>query len=153
MLQPARIENPTNTLAAPPDWVEEKNGHCSTLPVRVEQIGGVTYMRSAWDIDGDHLLHLFSGAKLILGIAGTCHPVVHMAVDQLPEDFQTHYTVKPLIGLNGERQVYVEGLYAAKGKPQKVYCREPVDECGLSIAVGRAMDKVDELARQNGWAV
>lgn len=152
MPQPARIDNALpKPLAAPADWDPATNGHCAGLFIRVDQSDGLTYMRSAWDVQHDETLHLLAGAKMVLGISGIQHPVVNMAVDQLPEDFQPAYTVRQIVTLGGIAAARVEGLYPAKGRPQRIFVEEPIDAAGLSITVGRAIDKIEELARKNGW--
>lgn len=77
-MRPARIENHTHALAPPSDWDAEANGFCGTLYARSENIQGVNFMRSAWDVETLEALKLAAGSRMILGVAGSQHPVVHL---------------------------------------------------------------------------
>jgi hypothetical protein len=151
MVQPARIDNPTAVLPKPIDWDDQQNGHCAALPVKIETIGGVPYMRSAWDIEATEALQLLCGARLVLGVAGHRHPVVQMKVEDLPVDFQPGYTVRRITSLGGCLCARVETLMPRPdGMAQMIYCEEPITGEGMAITVGRAIDRIDDLARKNG---
>lgn len=77
----ARIEGATRTLGAPPEWDNEKNGHCSALPIRdVRGPDESHWMISAWQPSIEELQMLARGESIKLWIQGTLHPVVAMSV-------------------------------------------------------------------------
>lgn len=151
MPTPARIADHTQVLTPPDDWDEERNGHCGQLFIRHELQDGVNFMRSAWEMAPDEALMLLTGAKILLGISGTRHPVVNLQVAQLPADFETAYSARRYRGTDGGERVRVEGLHAHDGAAKRLYCERLIGQDGIAVAIAQAVDAIEELVDQNGW--
>ena len=151
MPQPAVIEDHSRRLSAPSDWKEEENGHCSALFIRDVEIDGLRYMRSAWEFTPLEAHQLLAGSKMVLGISGVTHPVCHLIVDDPPVRFDPVVVARRFTTAHGRPAVRAEQL--VPGKPvRRVWCEEPVDEAeGLGIAIGRAVDKMEQMIKENGW--
>lgn len=150
-MRPAKIARHTAALAPPPDWDPAENGHCGTLYVRGEQIDGVHFMRSAWDIEPHEAALMFAGAKLILGVAGSAHPVVHLAIESMPEDFEPFVTARRVFNLDGTPAARVEILYPNGGAPQRGFIEVQMEGRSFAVAVARGVNKIEKLAKQKGW--
>lgn len=150
-MRPTRIEGADpKPLGAPSDWKPDENGHCSALFVRRERIDNLDYMRSAWEVESGEATRLFAGARLTLGIAGDCHPVVQLGTTELPEEFEPVVTARRLTAADGAPMVRVEMLYPAN-KGAAAYAVVPV-ETSLGAAISRGVDLIEGLAREKGWA-
>lgn len=147
----AMIADHDLVIGQPPDWDPKKQGHCGGLPVRFEQVDGIQYMRSAWEMTPTEAQMLLCGAKLVLSVSAPQHPVVQMGVDSLPADFRPQYFVRPFTSTDAKPMVRVETLWPGGDILRRIFVEQPVDEGGLSIAVGRAVEAVEELVRVNGW--
>jgi hypothetical protein len=135
-------------LGAPADWKEE-DGHCGALFIRREVISGVHYMRSAWEVEVGEAALLYAGARLTLGIAGQCHPVVHLQVADLPADFEPVVHARRFNHTDGRPCVRVEMLFPHAGG-RRGFCEEPVDGT-LADAVSSGISRIEALARREGW--
>jgi hypothetical protein len=80
-----RIPGATRNLGAPADWDGKTDPHCSVLPILDHQVGGRNVMTSAWEPTPEELAALNAGAKILLSIFGTGHPVVSLGVGEPPE--------------------------------------------------------------------
>ncbi|MEV4934600.1 hypothetical protein [Sphingobium sp. LSP13-1-1.1] len=69
-------------LGAPSGWDQQLDGGCATLPIvdAVDELSGFNFMYSVWRPTPDELAALAAGGAIRLGIMGTAHPVVNMAV-------------------------------------------------------------------------
>lgn len=149
-----RITGHTAELSPPPDWDKEANGHCGTLFVRGELINGVHFMRSAWEAEPCEALFQLAGGKLILGIAGRQHPVVHLAVEAPPEDFQPMLTAQPAMIMSGTETVsgvHVEVLYPNSGSPKRGVVDVVIGPEGMGAAIAFGLSQIEDLARGEGW--
>lgn len=81
---PARIENCTVVLGAPPGWTPETSGPCVGLPIRREMNGDMPCMVSAWEPTPAELAAIAAGAKIMLRIIGASHPPVALYVGEVP---------------------------------------------------------------------
>lgn len=136
-------------LGAPDNWTEETHGHCQALFIRREEISGVHFMRSAWDAEANEAHLMLAGAKLVLGVAGHAHPVVHMTVGDLPSDFEPVMTARRFSDLHGKAMVRVEILYPHAGG-RRGFCEIEVEH-SLAEAVAVGIVRVETLAREKGW--
>jgi hypothetical protein len=150
MIQPAKIDNHTNVMKPPADWDEAKNGHCGTLFTRADEIDGVDFMHSAWDVEAREALLLLGGAKLILGISGRRHPVVHLNVEQLPETFPPVHMVREVTLLDGRPAVRVDSLYAHGNDAKRVYCEQLIEDGDVPAATAEAMRQAIAFAKASG---
>lgn len=137
-------------LGAPRDWNPDTHGHCGALFVRREVLSGVGFMRSAWETDQTEALRQLAGGKLILSIAGSCHPVVHLEVEAPPEDAEPMYGVRRCVSLSGEPGVRVDAVYPAGGG-HRCYCEAILNGEEFSAAVAGAIQRCDDTARREGW--
>ncbi len=81
-----RIEGATRNLGAPPDWNESDPidpTKCHVLPIRDMMTDEGNFMVSAWEFTPAEIERLKAGETLKLGIRGTGHPVVFLAVGEL----------------------------------------------------------------------
>lgn len=149
-MRPVRIQGADpKPLGAPPDWNEERDGHCGALFIRREVINGVPYMRSAWEGELPEALSMLAGAALHLGIQGTEHPVVQVGVGPLPEDFSPTVVARRFTTITGEQAVRVEMLFPHAGG-RRGYV-EVLIESTLGEAVSRAVGLLEQLAVKEGW--
>ena len=149
-MRPARISGADPTpLGAPADWNEEQHGHCGALFVRREQIAGVAYMRSAWEVEASEAALMLAGAKLTLGVAGHCHPVVQLGVADLPADFEPVVHARRFTHADGRPCVRVEMLFPHAGG-RRGFIEVHVDGT-LADAVSHGISRVEQLARREGW--
>lgn len=151
-MRPTRIEGAdARPLGAPEEWNEAKSGHVGDLFVRREEIEGIPFMRSAWEVEAAEAMKLFSGARLVLGVSGQVHPVVHLMVDDLPPDFEPTVTARRFTSPDGHPWVRVEMMFP--GGPsgyRRAYCEQHIDGT-LGDAVGVAIVRIEALARRHGW--
>jgi hypothetical protein len=150
-MRPARISGADpRPLGAPADWSEETHGHCGALFVRREVIAGIAYMRSAWEAEAPEAQALLAGARLTLGIAGHCHPVVQLGIGDLPADFEPVMTARRFADLKtGRPKVRVEMLFPHAGG-RRGFVEVPVDgELAAAVAAGVAL--IEQLAQHEGW--
>lgn len=70
------IKGCTRRLGAPPGWNHETDGICHTLEI----LDADGFMQSAWIPTKDELKRLNDGYPIILGIQGSRHPVVFLAI-------------------------------------------------------------------------
>lgn len=136
-------------IAAPADWSEETHGHCGALFIRREQIAGIAYMRSAWEVEANEAHLLLAGARLTLGVQGVCHPVVQLGVGDLPADFEPVLTARRFNDLTGKPAVRVEMLFPHAGG-RRGFCEVHV-EGTLGDAVASGVTRIEALARREGW--
>lgn len=136
-------------LGAPPDWNEEEAGHCSALFIRREQIDGVHYMRSAWEVDHGEAALLYAGARLTLGVAGQQHPVVHLGVADLPDDFEPVVHARRFTHADGRPCVRVEMLFPHEGG-KRAFAEVHVDGT-LADAISLGVTQIEGFARKQGW--
>lgn len=153
---PARIENPTATLNRPQNWNEQAFGHCAGLPIRMEEIQGVNFMRSAWEAEPDEALYLAAGGKIILGVSAPRHPVVLMVVEPPPEQLTRTTLVREEINQHGRLTVVVETLFPplpglGDQTTNRARCQVEVGDGGSSRAVWVAMEELEKLAVAQGW--
>jgi hypothetical protein len=150
MVRPARISGADpKPLGAPEDWSEEKHGHCGALFIRRDREAGVAYMRSAWEVEATEAAFLFAGARLTLGVAGHCHPVVHLGVGDLPADFEPTVMARRFSDMKGKPSVRVEMLFP-HGGGRRGFCEVHVDG-KLADAVSQGVTRIEALARREGW--
>lgn len=121
------------------------------LAIRYEEMGGLLFMRSAWDFDTLECLRILNGGKVILGVSGQTHPVVHLEVGPMPADFKPGFTVRQVTSAAGAAMVRVESLRVHDGTPRRIWCEEPVGDVGIAVATGRAIDQIEAMCRENGW--
>lgn len=149
-MRPTRISGADPTpLGAPRDWNEQESGHCAALFIRREKVGGVNYMRSAWDVDHGEAAMLYAGAKLTLGVAGTEHPVVQLGVADLPADFEPVVHAQRFTRTDGQPCVRVEMLFP-HGGGMRAFANVRVDGT-LADAVSTGVVQIEAFARKNGW--
>lgn len=149
-MRPARISGADpRPLGAPTDWREDENGHCGALFIRREVIDGVHYMRSAWEAEAPEAMAMLAGSRMTLGIAGHCHPVVHLQVGELPADFLPVMTARRFSDLTGRPAVRVEMLFP-HGGGRRAFCEVHVDGT-LADAVATGIVRIEALARNEGW--
>lgn len=150
-MRPTRIDGSGDTpLAAPDDWNEAESGHCGALFVRREQVDGVHYMRSAWDVEHSEAAFLYAGAKLTLGVAGLQHPVVQLGVSALPDDFEPVVHARRYTDTRARPCVRVDMLFP-HGGGQRAYSNVLVGEDGLAPAVALGIEQIETFARTHGW--
>lgn len=137
-------------LGAPPDWKEDESGHCGALFVRREQIDGVAYMRSAWEVDHGEAAMLYAGARLTLGVAGNCHPVVQLGIADLPPDFEPVVHARRFNHTDGRACVRVEMLFP-HGGGQRAFANVAVGDDGLAPAVAIGIDQIEKFALNQRW--
>lgn len=106
-------------------------------------------MRSAWEIEHGEAAMFYAGAKLTLGVAGQCHPVVQLNIDPLPEDFEPVIHVRKFNAPNGESWVRVEMLMPAKGGVS-AYAEIKITS-NLARAVAKGITVIERLAKEKGW--
>lgn len=149
-MRPTRISGADpRPLGAPVDWKDDENGHCGALFIRREQIAGVAYMRSAWEVETGEAALLFAGARLTLGIAGNCHPVVQLGLTDLPPDFEPTVMARRFTTAKGLPCVRVEMLFPHAGG-RRGFCEVHVDGT-LADAVSTGVTRIEALARAEGW--
>jgi hypothetical protein len=136
-------------LGAPDDWSEETHGHCGGLFVRRENIAGLAYMRSAWEVEAPEAALLFAGARMTLGISGWQHPVVQLGIGDLPPDFEPTVMARRFTDLSGRPAVRVEMLFPHAGG-RRGFCEVHVDGT-LADAVAEGIDRIEAMARREGW--
>lgn len=73
----------TRRLKAPPDWDEEKNGKCDTLPITDAVHNGLPCVMSFWKPTAEELAHLNANGQLMLQIVGKSMPPVIVGVIEL----------------------------------------------------------------------
>lgn len=137
-------------LGAPDDWDPEKNGHCGGLFIRPEEIGGVQFMRSAWEAEPNEAALMMAGAKLIVGISGNVHPVLHLGVDQLPEDFEPLATARKIVAMDGQAGVRVEMLFC-HGGGKRGFIELPLEGTSFAKAVADGIEQIEAMATERGW--
>lgn len=149
-MRPTRISGADpKPLGAPSDWNEAESGHCNALFVRREQVEGVAYMRSAWEVETSEAAMLLAGAKLTLGVAGHQHPVVSLRVGELPADFEPVVIARQYTDTAGRACVHVEMVFS-EGNGQRGYSNVLIGD-NLSEAVALGITQIEELARKQGW--
>lgn len=137
-------------LGAPPDWNPETSGHCAGLFVRRENIGGLPFMRSAWEVDAIEAAYLLAGASIGLGVQGHQHPVVNLGVLPLPDDFEPVIYSRRYTAPDGRPCLHVEMLIAADG-PRRIFSNVLIGDNGLAPAMALAVEQIEQLARTRGW--
>jgi hypothetical protein len=79
-----RIENATAVLGAPKSWDPDSDPPCGSLPVRVEVIGELTTLVSAWFPNTDEIARMQAGAPIYLRVVGRAQPPVSLEVGDAP---------------------------------------------------------------------
>jgi hypothetical protein len=149
-MRAARISGADPTpLGAPDDWDEAQQGHCGGLFVRREMMNGVPAMRSAWEVESVEAARLFAGAPMTLAVGGICHPVVQLAVGDLPADFEPTVMARRYATGVDKWVVRVDMLFP-KGDGRHGFCNVPV-ETTTGAAVAIAIDRIEAMARREGW--
>lgn len=136
-------------IGAPADWKEDEHGHCTALFVRREKLDGIDFMRSAWEGDDGDVIRQLAGAGVILGVAANQHPVVHMAVGDLPEQFEPVMIARRFTTPKGEAAVHVEMIFPVEGG-QRTYAKEII-ATDLASAIARGVSRIEAHARNKGW--
>lgn len=137
-------------LGAPRDWDPDRHGHCGGLFIRREIMGGLHYMRSAWELDTTEALLQLGGGKLVLGIAGHEHPVVHLAAEAPPEDAEPVYASRRIITPAGRAGARVDAIYP-HGGGRRCYCEAVLNDDSFAAVVAACIERCDDLARAEGW--
>ena len=145
-----------NPLAAPEGWNEERDGKCTALFVRPEEIDGTHFLRSAWEADPSEAIQLLGGGKMILGISGYQHPVVHLCVDQVPEDFAPVVTARQYTTLQNVPAVHVEMMFSTTdgariGRVDVGLVDEQGHPVPLGVAIAQGVGEIGLLAEREGW--
>lgn len=78
------LEKPDRRLGAPSNWNHETDGICHTLDIWVRD----GQMISAWEPTESERAKIAAGAPVLLFIDGKSHPVVGMAVGDVPSPTQ-----------------------------------------------------------------
>lgn len=138
-------------LGAPADWNEERDGHCGALFIKREPINGVAFMRSAWEIEPSEAGFLFAGARLILGVQGKTHPVVHMEIGELPADFETTVHARRFTDPTGAECVRVEMLFPFGRAGKRAFANVFLSGGTLAGAVATGVQEIEQFARREGW--
>lgn len=147
-MMPAKIEGESRPIGKPKGWDQAKDGHCATLHVRDQQIGGLAFMISAWEAGPLEPGYLLAGANVHLGISAPIHPVVNMGVGPVPEDFEPVYTIKPVPHPDAKKVIRVM-RFSPKGP---IYADAFVGGAGIADAFGKAVAAIEEYAAANGLA-
>lgn len=148
-MRPRKIEGADpKPIGAPADWKPEDQGVCHALFVRTEVIEGVTYKRSAWDVDDIEALRMLAGGALTLGLSVDHHPVVQLGTAELPEDFDPVVVSRIFHLPDGQRCVRVETLYPNEGG-QRVHANVKIDGT-LADAISIGVTRIENLARNRG---
>ncbi|MCW3837841.1 hypothetical protein ACFQ1E_17490 [Sphingomonas canadensis] len=75
--------NATRCGGPPADWDEERDGPCGTLAIAdVLTADRRPAMESLWRPDRTDIERLIAGGAIALGVVGTMHPVVYLAVTE-----------------------------------------------------------------------
>lgn len=77
---PLRIAGAGNEAVKPDGWDETRQGECLSLAYRVDDLGGVPLMVSAWDFTPEERELIAAGGVLELSIMGSAHPPVGLDV-------------------------------------------------------------------------
>lgn len=153
-MQPARIEDASTALKPPTDWDEAENGRCGQLAIRVERIAGVQFMFSAWEVGPEEALIILAGGKVQLGVSGSVHPVVNLAVQPAPEQVYPVSVVREVLDSAGYLTMEVETLWpplAGSTKAHRGRIAVRVEDGGIPMAVGLAFQQLAGLAKEHGW--
>lgn len=149
-MRPTRIPGADpKPLGAPRDWKEDEHGHCGALFIRREKVEGVDYMRSAWEIEPGEAACFAAGARLILGVQGHQHPVVHLAIGDLPPDFDPFIMARKFITPCGKTMARVEMTFP-HGGGRRAYSQVPVGG-SFAQAVAAGVSNCEDFARAQGW--
>jgi hypothetical protein len=135
-------------LGAPDDWRAE-DGRCGELFIRRQTLGSVAFMQSAWEVEPTEAERLFAGAKIVLGVAGQMHPVVHMLVDGLPDDFDPVVTARRTTQPDGTPAVRVTMLFSHRGGRRGYATVTILTNLADAVAIG--IEAIEGLAAQEGW--
>lgn len=151
-MRAAVIAGFTACPGAPAGWDPAQQGHCQALPIREDVVNGVTFMRSAWETEAHEAALLFAGAKIHLGVSAAVHPVVNLAVRDLPDDFEPVVTARrfrcPIRG----QCVRVEALFPKPPEGLRIFAERAVVS-GFTDAFASALTAIETLARERGCAL
>jgi hypothetical protein len=75
-----RLKATTRTLGPPPGWDQELDGPCGFLHIVDDLLNGSSVMMSGWKPAPEELAALNAGGFVALGVVGTVHPPVIVAV-------------------------------------------------------------------------
>lgn len=151
-MRPTVIEGHSpKPLAAPDGWDEERDGKCTALFVRPQVMGGVHFLRSAWEADPSEALQLLGGGKLILGIGGHCHPVVNLCVDQVPDTFAPVMTARQFVTMGGKPAIHVEMMFSTPDGPRIGKVDVHLQDVSYAVAVITGIEELEAFARSQGW--
>lgn len=81
---PARIVGATRYLGAPAGYDPDAQPPCASLAIRDSISDGLPLMESVWEPTPDQLDALANGAKVLLCVVGTAHPMVALNVTEPP---------------------------------------------------------------------
>lgn len=146
-MQPAKIEGSTHTLRAPDGWDHENNGRCGALHVRAEEIEDTGFLRSAWDVNPDEAGWLLAGSKMVLGIAGPVHPVVHMVIPPPPEDHTPVVTARHVTLPDGTDAMRID-MFFRGGK--SAFAITKMGGLTRGEAIRDALDVIEGMPKQEG---
>lgn len=136
-------------IGAPKGWSEEEHGHCTALFVRKDKLEGIDFLSSAWEGDDGDVIKQLAGGGVILGIAADQHPVVHMAVGDLPEQFDPVLIARPFTNPKGEPFIRAEMIFPVNGGSRVMASEAVLGD--LSAAIARAVIRIEAHARNQGW--
>lgn len=155
-MKPAVIENSTHSLGAPQSWDQEANGRCGVLHVKAEVIDGIGFLRSAWEPEEPDPGLLLAGARMVLGIAGRpnehgqiAHPVVHLALTDVPEDVPPTLTARQFAEPDGSQALHVEMIF---GPGKRGVATVAMNNCLFHEALAIGAENITDMARIRGWA-
>jgi hypothetical protein len=150
-MNPAVIEGHDLVIGKPRNWDESIQGKCHGLPVRYDQQGPITFMRSAWEPTDAELAHLVAGGKVLLGISAAVHPVVSMGVSSATIDEGQkplpHYLLKEAIDADGKRWCRAIVVVGDISFPAGMEITSAID---FPIAAARLLKALDVHLRERG---
>jgi hypothetical protein len=154
-MKPAVIEGSTHALGAPHKWDQEANGRCTVLHVKAEVIQGIGFLRSAWEPEEADPGLLLAGARMVLGIAGSpdqnnqiAHPVVHLALTDVPEDIPPTLTARQFVQPDGSQALHVEMIF---GPGKRGVATVSMNASPFHEAVALGAENITEMARLREW--
>lgn len=154
-MKPAVIEGSTHALGAPQKWDQDANGRCAVLHVKAEVIQGIGFLRSAWEQDEGDAGLLLAGARMVLGIAGSpdqnnqiAHPVVHLALTDVPEDIAPSLTARQFAQADGSPALHVEMIF---GPGKRGVATVAMNASPFHEAVAIGAENITQMARIREW--
>ena len=143
-MQPAIISGHNRRFTAPAGLDEVQ-----TLFARIEEVGGVHFLTSAWDVEQGEIGLLLAGAKLHLGINAPAHPIVRLAVADLPNLFSPVMTARRIECPDKGSILRVEAILSAPPLGQRIWVERPIVD-GFAAAFASAIEAIEEQASARG---